>query len=116
MYHSIFEHTRGIIFLGTPHHGAAYARLGWLGSFASWIFGGMNLELLRTLRQDSEILERINADFRNTLIYHGRRESEIQICSFAEELPVLGGLGVRSQGMTDNLQLWLLRSLTIQLT
>lgn len=46
----------------------------------------MNLRLLQALRQDSELLERINKDFLQR--YYDVRP-QLRICSFAEELPVL---------------------------
>ncbi|KAK3371064.1 Alpha/Beta hydrolase protein [Lasiosphaeria ovina] len=78
----IFNSTYGIIFLGTPHRGSGYARLGWAGAAITHFWRGMNIKLVQTLRHDSDILDRVNTDFL-------RRSHHFKICSFAEELPVM---------------------------
>ncbi|KAI3317548.1 Alpha/Beta hydrolase protein [Xylariaceae sp. AK1471] len=88
-YRTIFDSTRGIIFLGTPHRGSGYARLSWVGATIAWLWSGMNIRLLRSLRYDSEILDRVNMSFLRTLINHNAGEARIRICSFAEELSLL---------------------------
>ncbi|KAM7200864.1 hypothetical protein V8F20_005106 [Naviculisporaceae sp. PSN 640] len=82
----IFDNTYGIIFLGTPHRGSGYARLSVIGSAFAWFWQGMNLRLLQALRQDSELLRRINSDF---LQRYFNIRPQMRICSFAEELPML---------------------------
>ena len=88
-YRTIFDSTKGIIFLGTPHHGSGYARLSLVGAAVAWLWSGMNIKLLRSLRYDSEILDRINQSFLRTLIHLNAREPTMRICSFAEELSLL---------------------------
>ncbi|KAH8586644.1 hypothetical protein B0O99DRAFT_50649 [Bisporella sp. PMI_857] len=84
-YRSIYEATHSVIFLGTPHHGSAYARVGRsVADMLRWFWRDTNSSILRSLEYDSEILERISDDFRNTLAH--RADRKIKICSFAEEL------------------------------
>jgi hypothetical protein len=66
--HSIFTCTYGIVFFGTPHHGAAKARLlGSLEKIASFTIPKNVLEtdssLLRALEEESEILQNITDQF-----------------------------------------------------
>lgn len=83
---AILNSTRGIIFLATPHRGSGYGNLSFLGAAVSWLWSGMNMRLLKTLRYESESLRRINNGFLNTLRSRSTRGEAIRICSFAEEL------------------------------
>ncbi|KAF1999558.1 hypothetical protein P154DRAFT_214623 [Amniculicola lignicola CBS 123094] len=81
-YQLIFQATQGIIFLGTPHHGSSYASLGRrFARIIRFISRDTNVGLLRSMEEDSEILERISEDFRITLA-----RKDIKVCSFVEEL------------------------------
>lgn len=55
--------TRGIIFLGTPHHGAGLAR--WTEILARYIglIKQTNSDILQVLKSDSEVLARIQDSF-----------------------------------------------------
>jgi hypothetical protein len=89
-YQSIFHATRGIIFLGTPHHGSSYASFGkHVARVVKFIRRDTNVSLLRSIEQDSEILERISEDFRTILT---RRR--LKVCSFVEELSMSSLLSV----------------------
>ena len=88
--------TRGIVFLGTPHHGSGLAH--WAESLAKVIgvLKQANPEILAVLRSDSEVLERVQNEF-HTMIrsraQYGLRQ--IEITCFYEELP-LPGVGIVS--------------------
>jgi hypothetical protein len=88
-YHNVFSSTRGIIFLGTPHRGSGYAQISRVGEAVAWLWGGMNTRVLRSLRYDSEILDRVNRSFLRTIEQVNTGGTSIRICSFAEELALL---------------------------
>lgn len=95
----ILHCTRGIIFLGTPHHGSGLAH--WAKSLAKTIglIRQTNPEILAVLRNESEVLERVQDGF-HTMIRSRAQDGlpPIEITCFYEELP-LPGVGVVS-GMT----------------
>ena len=90
----ILNCTRGIIFLGTPHHGSGLAH--WAESLAKTIglIKQTNSEILAVLRSESEILERVQGSF-HTMIRSRAQDglTPIEITCFYEELP-LPGVGV----------------------
>ncbi len=92
----ILHCTRGIIFLGTPHHGSGLAR--WAESLAKSIglIKHTNPEILAVLRSESEVLERVQDGF-HTMIRSRAQDGlpPIEITCFYEELP-LPGVGVVS--------------------
>jgi hypothetical protein len=59
----ILHCTRGIIFLGTPHHGSGLAH--WAESLAKTIglIKQTNPEIVAVLKTESEILERVQSGF-----------------------------------------------------
>jgi hypothetical protein len=60
----IFLHTRGVIFLGTPHRGTEKEALGdFVARAANLGLRKANTQLLRSLRTDSHILEKQRDDF-----------------------------------------------------
>ncbi|CAH0004006.1 unnamed protein product [Clonostachys byssicola] len=89
-YRQIFQSTRGIIFMGTPHHGSEAA------SYAQHLTNLMssmkqvNTKLLEALKKDSEMLENIHDDF--CLLIREKRQSSMErapgIVCFFEELPM----------------------------
>jgi len=86
--------TRGIIFLGTPHHGSGLAH--WAESLAKVIgvLKQTNPEILAVLRSESEVLERVQNGF-HTMIRSRAQDGlrPIEITCFYEELP-LPGVGI----------------------
>lgn len=82
----IFLSTYGVIFLGTPHRCSQNAGRGIPGaSVCRAIFQGTNTSILRSLEQDSTILEQIRERFERMVT-----DREVQAYSFVEELPTPG--------------------------
>jgi hypothetical protein len=89
--------TRGIVFLGTPHHGSGLAH--WAEGLAKAIgvLKQTNSEILAVLKSDSEVLARVQDGF-HTMIRSRAQDGQLQpieITCFFEELP-LPGVGVVS--------------------
>ncbi|RDL41952.1 Uncharacterized protein BP5553_01931 [Venustampulla echinocandica] len=81
-YSPICEHTTGIIFFGTPHHGsdkAAYGKI--LTNVASTVMRKPNSKLLSALETNSDTLARLTSDFRHQL-------PQYEIVSFYERKPL----------------------------
>ena len=78
--------TTGVIFLGTPHYGSQMASLGMRAFELSRLFvKSPNLEILRGLEENSEILERIARAFGQVLA-----KGQLKVHSFREELNTNG--------------------------
>lgn len=94
---NILRSTRGIIFLGTPHHGAGLARWAELLSRSIGLVKQTNSNIVGVLRRDSEVLARIQDSF-HTMVMARTKESlpPIEITCFYEELP-LPGVGLVGQ-------------------
>ncbi|MCJ1265678.1 hypothetical protein MMC22_005558 [Lobaria immixta] len=96
---NILHSTRGIIFLGTPHHGAGLAM--WAEKLARSIglLKQTSPQILAVLERDSEVLARIQDHF-HTMIRSRNKDGfqPIEITCFYEELPLQGvGIVVPSQ-------------------
>ena len=92
----ILPATKGVIFLGTPHHGSDIASLGKTAAEMSRIFiQNPNVQVLRALENDSEILERISRTF-GQVLYSG----QLNVHSFQEELETKGVKVVTSSSST----------------
>ncbi|KAL2059814.1 hypothetical protein VTL71DRAFT_10198 [Oculimacula yallundae] len=86
-FSNILEHTKGLIFMGTPHHGADPAKwASMLQSILGPIRAGPSTELYSDLRKNSRTLMQINDEFPE------RANGLEQILSFYEML-VQPGLG-----------------------
>lgn len=73
--------TFGIIFLGTPHRGSKSASLGKIAYRITKVATrSPNLQLLKGLEKNSEILDRIGDSFIQTIDRHS-----IHLCTFREE-------------------------------
>ena len=82
----IFLSTYGVVFLGTPHRGSHQARLGILAAnVCKAMLQDVNTGILRSLEQDSEILERIREAFERTMT-----REKVKAYSFVEEIPTAG--------------------------
>ena len=82
----IFLSTYGVIFLGTPHRGSHQTSLGILAAnVCRAMLQDVNTSILRSLEQDSEVLERIREAFERMLTHE-----EVKAYSFVEEIPTAG--------------------------
>jgi hypothetical protein len=90
----VLDCTRGIVFLGTPHHRSGLAH--WAESLARaiGILKQTNSEILAVLKSDSEVLARVQNSF-HTMIRSRNQDvlPPIEITCFFEELP-LPGIGI----------------------
>ena len=98
---AILRSTRGIIFLGTPHHGSGLARWADLVSRHLGVVKQTNSKIVEVLRRDSEVLARIQESF-HALVKAREAEGQptVEISCFYEELP-LRGVGVVSKKERD---------------
>ncbi|KAH6842448.1 hypothetical protein B0I37DRAFT_329709 [Chaetomium sp. MPI-CAGE-AT-0009] len=88
---NILHSTRGIIFLGTPHHGAGLARWAELLSRSIGLVKQTNSEIVEVLRRDSEVLARIQDSFHTMVLARNKEGLQpIEISCFYEELPLPG--------------------------
>ncbi|KAL5327020.1 hypothetical protein ACEPPN_004710 [Leptodophora sp. 'Broadleaf-Isolate-01'] len=85
---SIFEHTTGIIFMGTPHRGSWMADWMKIPASSLGVLKSTNKSLLQALRTDNQLLESIQVRFWSMI--RGERESgrRLEITCFFEELPL----------------------------
>lgn len=87
----VLDCCRGIVFLGTPHHGSGLAH--WAESLAKAIgvLKQTNPEILAVLKSDSEVLERIQGSFHTMIRARNQNGlAPIDITCFYEELPLPG--------------------------
>ncbi|VTT84040.1 unnamed protein product [Fusarium fujikuroi] len=84
----IVNFTRGVIFLGTPHHGSSLAKIGELVSRSVGLIKETNSDIIQVLTKDSEVLARIQDSFQALLMARSKDEATmIDITCFYEELP-----------------------------
>ena len=60
---NILRATRGIVFLGTPHHGAGLAKWAEMLAMSVGLVKQTNPDILTVLKRDSEVLARIQDSF-----------------------------------------------------
>ena len=79
------------MFLGTPHHGAGLAKWAEILAKSVGILKQTNPQIVQVLRQDSEVLARVQDSF-HTMIRTRSIDGlpPIEITCFFEELPLLG--------------------------
>ncbi len=85
---NVLQSTRGIAFLGTPHHGAGLARWGELLSQSIGIIKQANTKIVEVLKRDSEVLARIQDGFHTMVQARSKEGQPIEISCFFEELPL----------------------------
>ncbi|KAK4119363.1 TPR-like protein [Parathielavia appendiculata] len=88
--HNVLRLTRGIAFLGTPHHGSGLARWAELLSRSIGIIKQTNTQIVEVLKRDSEVLARIQDGFHTMVLARGREGQSIEISCFFEQLPLPG--------------------------
>ncbi|EXJ76155.1 uncharacterized protein A1O5_00663 [Cladophialophora psammophila CBS 110553] len=83
-FQSISDATLGLIFLGTPHRGSEKASYGnVLANVGKFLTHGPSSRLLTALHANSDVLLRLNTDFRFQL-------PDYQVYSFYEQRPMKG--------------------------
>jgi len=87
----VYDSTAGVCFLGTPHCGSTLANWGTVfGQIANTV-KKINVDLLRVLEPESEVLARIQGDFHAMLRSRADQgRPPLAITCFFEELPVKG--------------------------
>ncbi|KAM0418587.1 hypothetical protein ACHAPT_012486 [Fusarium lateritium] len=85
---NIFDHTKGIVFMGTPHRGAWMADWAKMPASALGLIKPTSVTLLDLLQRDNQLLESIQVDFWSMI--RDLRESgrSLEIMCFYEELPL----------------------------
>lgn len=85
---NIFNCTKGVIFMGTPHKGSWMADWAKISASTLGLVKSTNKSLLEILRTDNQLLEAIQVDFWSMIreLREGGRRLEV-ICFF-EELPL----------------------------
>jgi hypothetical protein len=95
--YSVLESTRGIVFLGTPHHGSALAQWAEMLAKSLGLIKQTTPEIVAVLKSDSEVLARIQESFHTMIRARNlNRLQPIEITCFFEELP-LPGIGTVSK-------------------
>lgn len=90
-YLRIYESTKGIIFLGTPHRGSGSAE--WaqiISDLARFALQDSNTSILRGLSPNSELLENLQNSFLQIL-----EDGKIHVHSFYETMGMTGLYGLR---------------------
>ncbi|KLU89624.1 ankyrin repeat domain-containing protein [Magnaporthiopsis poae ATCC 64411] len=89
---SIFEHTKGVLFMGTPHRGSWLAYWANLSASVLGLVKSANRSLLTTLQQDDQLLETIQCDFWAMVREQREAGRALEVTCFFEGLPssVLG--------------------------
>ena len=85
----VLDCTRGIIFLGTPHHGSGLTHWAEKLAQAIGLVKQTNQQILAVLERDSEVLARIQDSFH--VMIRSRAQDKlppIEITCFFEELPL----------------------------
>ena len=93
----MYERTRLILFLGTPHRGFSKAAWGiLLAKIATITLQDVDEKVLRALETNSEMLENIQRAFRRIL-----DDRKLQIQSFQEERGISGINGISGKVVED---------------
>ena len=87
---SISIHTKGIMFLGTPHGGSWMADWARIPASALGLVKSTNKSLLKILETDDQLLESIQIDFLSMLRSLSSNGVVLQVTCFFEELPLPG--------------------------
>ena len=80
------RHTIGTVFLGTPHHGSDLASWAVVCAKIAKKFKDTNLEIVNTLKPESEVLRDTQDEFGQLLESRKNEGCKIHITCFYEEL------------------------------
>ncbi|KAH9239562.1 hypothetical protein K456DRAFT_951639 [Colletotrichum gloeosporioides 23] len=86
----VFNSTKGVIFMGTPHKGAWMAKWGNISATALGLVKSTNTSLLEILETDNQLLESIQVDFVSMVRELRESGRNLEITCFFEELPLRG--------------------------
>ncbi|KAI1869896.1 uncharacterized protein JN550_005486 [Neoarthrinium moseri] len=84
----IFQSTKGVLFLGTPHQGSWMSHWAQIPVSALGLAKSTNMTLLGILRSDNELLESIRVDFSNLIRELEKEGRTFEVTCFFEELPL----------------------------
>ncbi|PGH08671.1 hypothetical protein AJ79_05953 [Helicocarpus griseus UAMH5409] len=90
----IETHTRGIVFLGTPHHGSDLAKWGGILTELANLANPANRGVVKVLQKDSDMLADLRNGFHNVVEKRKMEGNPIQLCCFYETLPLFNSLVV----------------------
>jgi protein SERAC1 len=97
----LFESTKGIIFMGTPHQGAWMAKWANIPAHAVGLVKSTNRSLLEILQSSNQFLQSIQDDFWSMIRQHCQGDKPIEVTCFYEELPMpVAGLIVSRDSAT----------------
>lgn len=86
----VFNCTKGIVFMGTPHKGAWMADWAKIPASTLGIVKSVNKSLLYILETDNQLLEAIQIDFWSMIRELRENGRRIDVTCFFEELPLPG--------------------------
>lgn len=84
----VFEHTTGIIFMGTPHQGSWMADWMKIPASGLGVLKSTNKSLLEVLRTDGQLLESIQVKFWSMVREQRESGRRLNVSCFFEELPL----------------------------
>ncbi|KAL2683054.1 hypothetical protein Neosp_007517 [[Neocosmospora] mangrovei] len=84
----IFEHTKGIVFMGTPHRGSWMADWAKMPASALGLIKSTSVTLLDLLQRDNQFLESIQVEFWSMVRELRENGRSLEIMCFYEELPL----------------------------
>jgi hypothetical protein len=85
---NIFDCTKGVIFMGTPHKGSWMADWAKIPASALGLVKSTNKSLLEILRTDDQLLEAIQVDFWSMIRELREGGRRLEVTCFFEELPL----------------------------
>ncbi|KAG8168388.1 hypothetical protein KVR01_001137 [Diaporthe batatas] len=85
---SIFDCTKGIMFLGTPHRGSWMAHWATIPASAFGIIKSTNKSLLKVLKTDNDYLRSIQNRFWSMVREQQKAGRDLEVTCFFEELPM----------------------------
>lgn len=85
---NIFDCTKGIIFMGTPHRGSWMADWSKIPAQALGLVKSTNKSLLKILETDDQLLEAVQVDFWSMVRELREGGRRIEVTCFFEELPL----------------------------